>query len=191
MIFYLHYYSYSKNKLKMNHSTFLMEKKVATTPKEEPSPFIYNGILNIQSINEKYKNIESLLASYFEKNNIELCKHPYVRPYYNGNIEEKNKLFFSIPFDNYCSIELFEKECIKLLHLIEHLGELKIKNGYINAIQIFRIEDPIQYKYIIKIKENEKLALSKVIYDRNIYNKMKNFLKNSTVENLDFLNSLK
>ncbi len=155
------------------------------------SPFIYNGILNIQTIHEKYINIESLLATHFEDHDFELCAHPYIRPYNKSGIIEKNKLFFSIPFDNYCSIELFEKECIKLLHLIEHLGELKIKNGYINAIQIFRIEDPIQYKYIIKIKENEKLALSKVIYDRNIYNKMKNFLKNSTVENLDFLNSLK
>ncbi len=158
------------------------------------SPFIYNGILNIKSINKKYMHIESLLASYFENNETELCKHPYIRPYMNNNINkiEENKLFFSIPFDNYCSIELFEKECIKLLHLIEHLGELKIKNGYINAIQIFRIEDPIQYKYIIKIKENtEKLVLSKIVYERNIYNKMKSYLKSSTKENLDFFNSLK
>lgn len=155
------------------------------------SPFIYNGILNIQSISEKYKQIESLLSTYFENNDCELCKHPYIRPYKNGNMEEKNKLFFSIPFDNHCSIQQFEKECIKLLHLIEKLGDFKIESGYINVVQIFEIEEPIQYKYIIKIKENEKLALSKLIYDRNIYNKMKNFLKNSTVENLNFFNLLK
>jgi hypothetical protein len=153
------------------------------------SPFIYNGLLYIQSISDKYKQIETLLASYFENNDIELCKDPYIRPYKNGNMEEKNKLFFSIPYDNHCSIEQFEKECIKLLHLIEKLGNFKIINGYINAIQIFNIEDPIQYKYIIKIKENEKLALSKVVYDRNIYNKMKNYLKNSNKENVEFFNS--
>lgn len=155
------------------------------------SPFIYNGILNIESINDKYIYIERLVASYFEKNDCELCKHPYIRPYIQHNVIEKNKLFFSIPFDNYCSIELFEKECIKLLHLIEKLGEFKIINGYINALQIFGIEDPIQYKYIIKIKEaSDKLALSKIIYERNIYNKMKSYLKNSSKENADFLNSL-
>ncbi len=153
-------------------------------------PFIYNGLLTIQSITEKYKKIESLLASYFEENNCELCKHPYIRPYINENKEEKNKLFFSIPFDNYCSIQLFEKECIKLLYLIEKLGDFKIISGYINVVQIFNIEDPIQYKYIIKVKENEKLALTKVVYDRSIYNKMKNYLKNSNKENLDFFNSL-
>ncbi len=151
------------------------------------SPFIYHGILNIQSIHEKYKNIEKILEKYFEDNEFDLCKHPYIRPYYN----EKNKLFFSIPYDNHCSIELFEKECIKLLHLIQKLGEFKIQNGYINAIQIFGIEDPIQYKYIIKIKENsEKLVLSKIVYNRIIYHKMKNYLKNSSNENFEFLHSL-
>lgn len=154
------------------------------------SPFIYNGLLTIQSINEKYKEIESLLASYFENNDIELCRHPYIRPYINENQEEKNKLFFSIPFDNYCSIQLFEKECIKLLHLIEKLGDFKIINGYINAVQIFNIEEPVQYKYIIKVKENEKLVLSKIVYNRSIYNKMKYYLKNSSKENIDFFNSL-
>lgn len=154
------------------------------------SPFIYNGILTIQYISEKYKEIESLLVTYFENNDVELCKHPYIRPYINENKEEKNKLFFSIPYDNYCSIQQFEKECIKLLHLIEKLGDFKITHGYINAIQIFNIEDPIQYKYIIKVKENEKLALTKVVYDRNIYNKMKNYLKNSNKENAEFLQSL-
>lgn len=153
------------------------------------SPFIYNGLLTIQSISEKYKKIESLLSSYFEENNIELCAHPYIRPYKNNSMDEKNKLFFSIPFDNYCSIQLFEKECIKLLHLIEKLGDFKITCGYINVVQIFNIEDPIQYKYIIKVKENEKLALSKIVYDRSIYNKMKHYLKNSNQENLDFFNS--
>ncbi len=151
------------------------------------SPFIYNGILNIQSITEKYKQIESLLTNYFEENDYELCKHPYIRPYKNEN----NKLFFSIPFDNYCSIQQFEKECIKLLNLIEKLGDFKIKDGYINVVQIFNIEEPIQYKYVIKVKDNEKLILSKVVYDRNIYNKMKNYIKNSNKENLDFFNSLK
>ncbi len=156
------------------------------------SPFIYNGILNIQSINEKYIHIESLLATHFEKNEFELCKHPYIRVYTHNNVIEKNKLFFSIPYDNHCSIELFEKECIKLLNLIEKLGEFKILNGYINAIQIFGIEDPIQYKYIIKIKEaSEKLVLSKIVYERNIYNKMKSYLKNSNKENADFFSSLK
>ncbi len=188
------------------------------------SPFIYNGILNIQpslnleeiqkvagsrqpslnleeiqkvagscqSINEKYIHIESLLATHFEEHNIELCAHPYIRPYNKNGIIEKNKLFFSIPFDNYCSIELFEKECIKLLHLIEKLGEFKIINGYINAVQIFGIEEPIQYKYIIKIKEaSNKIVLSKIVYDRNIYNKMKSYLKSSSKENADFFHSLK
>lgn len=163
------------------------------------SPFIYNGLLRIQSISEKYTRIESLLATHFEDNDCELCKHPYIRPYKNENLEEKNKLLFSIPFDNYCSIQQFEKECIKLLNLIEKLGDFKIEDGYINVIQIFNTngvgEELVQYKYIIKLKEingvREKLVLTKVIYDRNIYNKMKHFLKNSNKENLDFFNSLK
>lgn len=162
---------------------------------DSDSPFIYNGLLNIQSIDNKYINIESLLRTHFENNDCELCKHPYIRPYKNRNLEEKNKLFFSIPFDNYCSIQQFEKECIKLMNLIEKLGNFKIESGYINAIQIFNIEEPIQYKYIIKIKEingiREKLALSKVVYNRNNYNKMKIYLKNSNKENLNFFNSLK
>lgn len=151
------------------------------------SPFIYNGKFKIitQSQNEDYKDIQNLLNTYFEINEFELCGHPYIRPYIN----EKDTLFFSIPFDNNCLLQQFEKECIKLSNLIENLGSFKIESGYVNAIQIFNIEDPIQYKYIIRRKE-DKLTLSKVSYDRNIYSKMKYYLKKSTKENNDFYNSI-
>ena len=43
-----------------------------------------------------------------------------------------------------------------------------------------------------KIKEaSDKLVLSKIVYDRNVYNKMKSYLKSSSKENADFFNSLK
>ena len=48
-----------------------------------------------------------------------------------------------------------------------------------------------KFKYIIKLKESDKLVLSKIVYERNIYNKMKTHLKNSTKENADFFDSLK
>ncbi len=148
------------------------------------SPYIYQGKIKIVSDDTVYLDIENELNKSFETYH-ELCNAPIIRVDKSDN----SMLTFSIPFDNYCSLEIFDKEINKLLNLIENIGKLSIENGYINVFEIFGVEDPVQYKYVIKRKDN-KISITKIKYCRKIYTKMKNYLKKSSKENLDFFNSL-
>ncbi len=149
-------------------------------------PLIYQVQIIIQPNGGKndYLNIEEKMNHYFEEHK-ELCAYPILRVYdYMPNI-----IFLSIPFDNYCKMAIFEKESLKLFALIEELGNCKIVSGYINLFEVFHVEDPIQCKYLLKRKD-EKVILTKQTYKRDIYNKMKNYLRKSTPENSAFLDSL-
>lgn len=144
------------------------------------SSFIYQGKINIETNDTIYLQIEEKINTYFE-NEIEYCGFPIIRPYKN----ELQCIYFSIPFDNTCRLETFEKDIIKVMYLIEKFGNCKMKESYINVFEVFHVEDPVQYKYTIKRKE-EKLVLMKQVYKRDLYIKMKNYLKKSTKENLQF-----
>ncbi len=150
------------------------------------SPFIYQGKIYIETNDTIYLKIEEYINHYFE-NEIEYCNHPIIRPFQDENY----CLFFSIPFDNNCKLKTFEKDVVKVMNLIEDFGNCKIKESisYINVFEVFRVEDPIQYKYMFKRRE-EKLVLMKQIYQRDFYIKMKNYLKKSTKENIQFYETL-
>ncbi len=166
----------------------------------ERGPITYVGALKYTetvSIDGKREFLEHIIANYFEENPL-LCGHPIVRPYsQKGYIDT---LFFSIPADNYCKLETFEKEIIKFLLLVERLGGIRIESGYINAFEMYRMEDPDQYKYVIKRNVEEggvsgtvapgKLSLVKSSYKRDLYHKMKAYLRGSTPENAAFWKSI-
>lgn len=164
----------------------------------ERGPIIYVGALKYTetvSIDGKREFLEEIINNYFQDGaNPMLCGHPIVRPYQQKGFT--NTLFFSIPADNYCKLETFEKEIIKFLLLVERLGGIHIESGYINAFEIYRMEDPDQYKFVIKRKEAEgggeggKLSLVKSTYKRDLYQKMKAYLRGSTPENAAFWKSI-
>jgi hypothetical protein len=184
------------------------------------SPCIYQGKIYIETNDLHYLKIEEYMNHYFE-NESEYCNHPIIRPFHNEdpmllraahsigmetNEVENHCLFFSIPFDNNCKLKTFEKDILKIMNLIEDFGKCKIKesSSYINVFEVFRVEDPVQYKYMFKRKDvslsdqsapkgtkiEQKLVLMKQIYQRDIYVKMKSYLKKSTKENLQFYETL-
>jgi hypothetical protein len=144
------------------------------------SPIQYIGKIYIDGMIPN--DIEKKVLDYFEEYETEYCAAPIIRP-------EKSYLFFSIPFDNHCKIERFEKEIMKFLSLVELLGGFKVKCGYINAFELFDIEDPVQYKYLLKEKDG-KLSIMKQVFKRDAYVTMKNYLKKSTNENELFYQTL-
>lgn len=132
---------------------------------------IYHGKLNIEeTVKDHYKKINEYMEAYYE-NEVEYCKGAILRP----SQKEYGVITFSIPFDNGCTLQTFEKEILKVLSLVEILGKCVIKDGYINAFVVFHIEDPIQYKYIVR--RNQKLSIVKQTFKRDHYLKMKNHLK--------------
>ncbi len=147
------------------------------------SPIQYIGKILIEGTIPN--DIEKKVLDYFEEYETEYCAAPIIRPEKN----DKSMLFFSIPFDNHCKIERFEKEIMKFLSLVELLGGFKVKSGYINAFELFDIEDPVQYKYLLKEKDG-KLSIMKQVFKRDAYVKMKNYLKKSSNENELFYHSL-
>ncbi len=167
----------------------------------ERGPITYVGALKYTetvSIDGKREFLEHIIQNYFDdKENSVLCGHPIVRPYSQKGYTDT--LFFSIPADNYCKLETFEKEIIKFLLLVERLGGIRIESGYINAFEMYRMEDPDQYKFVIKRREAEggtgegaggKLSLIKSSYKRDLYQKMKTYLRGSTPENAAFWKSI-
>ncbi len=144
------------------------------------SPIQYIGKIFIEGTIPN--DIEKRVLDYSEEYETEYCAAPIIRP-------ETNMLFFSIPFDNHCKIERFEKEIMKFLSLVELLGGCKVKGGYINAFELFDVEDPVQYKYLLKEKEG-KLSIMKQVFKRDTYVKMKNYLKKSSHENELFYQTL-
>ncbi len=155
----------------------------------ERGPITYAGALKYTenvSVDWKRDWLEEIINNYFQENPV-LCGHPLVRPYQEKGFTDT--LFFSIPADNYCKLEVFEKEIIKFLLLVERLGGVHIESGYINAFEIYRVEDPNQYKYTLK-RTDGKLGLVKSTYERDLYQKMKAYLRGSTPENAAFLKSL-
>lgn len=149
------------------------------------SPFIYQGKIYIENSEIIHDiDIESHINHFFE-NEVEYCKCPIIKVDEN----ECHTLRFSIPFDNYCKIEVFEKDIIKVMYLIEKIGNCKIKDFYINVFEVFHVEDPVQYKYTCK-RRDDKLILLKQVYKRDMYIKMKNYLRKSSKENAQFHDTL-
>jgi hypothetical protein len=163
----------------------------------ERGPITYVGALKYTetvSIDGEREFLEHIIANYFKENPV-LCGHPIIRPYSQKGFTDT--LFFSIPADNYCKLETFEKEIIKFLLLAERFGGIRIESGYINAFEMYRMEDPDQYKFVIKRKEADggesgggKLSVIKSTYKRDLYQKMKAYLRGSTPENAAFWKSI-